>query len=225
MIITIDGYSSCGKSTFAKNIARELKILYVDSGAMYRGVTLFCIENEFIGKDFFKKDLLIKNLSSIQLSFSFSQNDGTSQRLMLNGKDVEEQIRSMKVSSHVSEVSTIREVRERMVQLQRNYGKNQSIVMDGRDIGTVVFPGAELKIFMTAELNVRAFRRHKELLEKGIKLDFEEVKLNLAERDRIDSSREFSPLSKAKDAILLDNSEMTMEDQMKWFRNIISTIK
>lgn len=219
MIIAIDGHSSCGKSSFAKMISAELDFLYIDSGAMYRAVTLFSIENHFIINKILDKEKLLGSLENISIEFEHG-NDHSSRDLLLNGANVEEKIRGMEVSSFVSEVSRIKEVRERMVILQRELSRNRSVVMDGRDIGTVVFPDAELKIFMTASLEVRAERRFLELQQKGKAADFDQVMNNLAERDRIDQSRDVSPLKKADDAYILDNSEMTMEDQMVWFRKL-----
>lgn len=224
MIIAIDGHSSCGKSSFAKRIAEELRFIYIDSGAMYRGVTLFCLENEIIKEKTVDTQKLIKLLPGIKLSFK-KLNNNTTQDLFLNGENVEDKIRSMEVSSVVSEVSKIKEVRDQMVILQRRLSQNHSVVMEGRDIGTIVFPGADIKIFMTASLEVRVQRRTLELQEKGIQVTSEEVRANLAERDRIDQGREFSPLVRAKDAILLDNSEMSPDDQMIWFRKIMGDRK
>ena len=220
MIIAIDGHSSCGKSSFAKRIASELSFLYIDSGAMYRAVTLFCIENDLKKMNSVNIPGLISKLDQINIEFR-SRETEANQEVYLNGINIEKEIRSMLVSSMVSEVSKIPEVREQMVFLQRKLTESKSVVMDGRDIGTVVFPNAEIKIFMTASLKVRAQRRYLELKEKGIKADMKSVKANLAERDEIDQGREISPLKMAEDAILLDNSEMTMEDQMQWFRKLM----
>ena len=220
MIIAIDGHSSCGKSSFAKRIASELSFLYIDSGAMYRAVTLFCIENDLKKMNSVNIPGLISKLDQINIEFR-SRETEANQEVYLNGINIEKESRSMLVSSMVSEVSKIPEVREQMVFLQRKLTESKSVVMDGRDIGTVVFPNAEIKIFMTASLKVRAQRRYLELKEKGIKADMKSVKANLAERDEIDQGREISPLKMAEDAILLDNSEMTMEDQMQWFRKLM----
>lgn len=220
MIIAIDGHSSCGKSSFAKKIAEELNFLYIDSGAMYRAVTLYSVENGLIQEDVVDTHDLIASLSLIKIEFR-KETGMQFHQVYLNDKNVEKKIRSMEISELVSEVSKIREVRERMVILQRQFSMDNSVVMDGRDIGTVVFPEAELKIFMTARLEIRAHRRFLELKEKGMDTDLDEVKNNLAERDRIDQGREVSPLRKAEDAIVLDNSFMTMDDQMIWFRNLM----
>lgn len=198
--------------------------MYIDSGAMYRGVTLFCIENEIIKEKKIDTQKLIKLLPEIKLSFkNFDSN--SIQDLFLNGENVECKIRSMEVSSVVSEVSKIKEVRDQMVILQRKLSQNHSVVMEGRDIGTTVFPEADIKIFMTASLEVRAQRRTQELQANGIQVTREEVMANLVERDRIDQGREFSPLVKARDAILLDNSDMSPDDQMIWFRKIMEERK
>ncbi|MCF8227089.1 MAG: (d)CMP kinase [Bacteroidales bacterium] len=217
LIVAIDGHSSTGKSTFAKLIARELNYIYVDTGAMYRAVTLQCIEKGFFDKgDEPQTEPIIKELDHIHVSFRRNSETGVNETCLGN-RVVEKEIRTMAVSAHVSYISTIREVREKMVMLQREIGEGGGVVMDGRDIGTVVYPEAEIKIFMTAEEEVRAERRRKELEEKGMDTDFEKVLENIRKRDRIDSGREVSPLKKAEDAVLLDNSDMTIDDQMKWF--------
>ena len=214
IIIAIDGYSSCGKSTFAKQIARSLNYIYIDSGAMYRAVALFCIRNNCILGDKPDIDKLKTRLNSIEISFRRNTNDKI--ETCLNGENVEEQIRGVEVSEVVSYISKVKEVRQRLVQLQRELGKKKGIVMDGRDIGTVVFPQAELKIFMTANVDVRAERRYKELKEKGIDIDFEDIKRNIEERDYNDANRDVSPLKQAADAKVLDNSYMAVEEQMIW---------
>lgn len=217
IIIAIDGPSSSGKSTFAKAIARELGYLYIDSGAMYRAVTLFAMENKLINHDEPDVPALISALD--QITIEFRQKAGADrQETFLNGTNVENEIRSIEVSAFVSPVSKIREVRLKMVELQRVLGKDKGIVMDGRDIGTVVFPEAEMKIFLTCGLEARAQRRFKELKEKGMEVSYKEVLHNISERDRIDQAREESPLRQAPDAVLLDNSVMTPEEQMDWFR-------
>jgi CMP/dCMP kinase len=210
--IAIDGHSSCGKSTLAKALARELGYTFIDSGAMYRGIALFSLRNGLINEGVSNKSSLIEQLPFITIAFS-NTNNGT-QSLILNGENVEEAIRTPEVASVVSSVAAIPEVREKLVQEQRKMGKNGGIVMDGRDIGTVVFPDAELKLFVTADPDVRAQRRFKELQDKGIKTSFEEVRSNLLERDHIDSTRATSPLLQAEDAILLDTSNLTREEQL-----------
>jgi CMP/dCMP kinase len=220
LIIAVDGHSSCGKSTFAKAIAEKLGYLYVDSGAMYRAITLFCMEKNLIVGEKVDQEGLKKLLPAISIEFKPSLMDGK-QEIWLNGSNVEEAIRRPSVSEKVSIISKIREVRQQMVKLQRNIGRNKGIVMDGRDIGTVVFPEADIKIFMTASLEVRTERRYKELIAKGIRVSKEEVMNNLDTRDRIDSSREESPLRQAPDAYLLDNSYMNPGEQMVWFQKLI----
>ena len=216
--ITLDGNSSCGKSTYAKQIAKELGYSYVDSGAMYRAVTLAALEQGlFEGTDAPATELVEALLNKIELDFRFNRERQRSE-IYLNNRMVEDVIRGMEVSGHVSYISAISSVRRKMVEYQRKLGMNKGIVMDGRDIGTVVFPDAEMKIFLTASLDVRAERRYKELLEKGMDADLETVRDNLQKRDHIDSNRKNSPLRQAEDALLLDNSELTVEQQMEWFR-------
>jgi len=217
--ITVDGYSSCGKSTFAKAIAAELGYLYIDSGAMYRAVTLFCLRRGLVNGGVADVSSVISALHLIQISFRPDGETGYFETL-LNGESVEREIRDRAVSDNVSAVSTIAEVRTKLVDLQQGMGAGGGIVMDGRDIGTVVFPDAELKIFMTATPEVRAQRRYLELVSKGMPADFDAVVKNINERDRIDSSREVSPLRQADDAVVLDNSDMTPDEQMKWFRKL-----
>jgi cytidylate kinase len=219
IIITLDGYSSCGKSTFAKAIAAELGYLYIDSGAMYRAVTLFCLRKGIVAGGVADVNRIISVLPEINISFSPGRETGYFETL-LNGESVEREIRDRAVSDNVSAVSTIAEVRSKLVELQRGMGAGGGIVMDGRDIGTVVFPGAELKIFMTASPEVRAQRRYLELVSKGLPADLDAVVKNITDRDRIDSSRDVSPLRQADDAVVLDNSDMTPEEQMKWFRKL-----
>lgn len=215
IIIAIDGHSSCGKSTIAKGLARRLNYIYVDSGAMYRAVTLFCMNEGLIVNEVVDEDALKDRIGNIHISF---KNDPETQlnRTFLNAVDVEEEIRSMEVVKYVSPVSAIKFVREEMVRQQRKMGLNKGIVMDGRDIGTVVFPNAELKIFVTARPEVRAQRRHLEFASKGKDVAFEAVLSNLQARDHYDSNRKESPLRKAEGAIVLDNSEMTIEEQLQW---------
>ena len=220
IIIAIDGYSSCGKSTFAKAIARELGYLYVDSGAMYRAVTLYCMRNGLVSKKAIRTDQIISSLSDININFVYNP-DKALYETFLNSQNVENEIRSIPVSAYVSRISQIPEVRTRMVQLQREIGVLKGIVMDGRDIGTVVFPDAEIKIFMTASVDIRARRRFDELSGKGEKVDLEEVKRNIIARDIADENRDISPLRRAEDAIVLDNSRMTVAQQMEWVREVI----
>jgi cytidylate kinase len=219
IIITVDGYSSCGKSTFAKAISADLGYLYIDSGAMYRAVTLFCHRRGYVTGGVADIAGIISVLPEIKITFRINPDTGFNETL-LNGEKVERELRDRAVSDNVSAVSTIAEVRKKLVELQRTAGERGGIVMDGRDIGTVVFPQAELKIFMTASPAVRAKRRYLELVEKGLQADIAAVEKNINERDRIDSTREISPLRKADDAVVLDNSEMTVREQMVWFRKL-----
>jgi CMP/dCMP kinase len=220
LIIAIDGFSSCGKSTFARMIAGRLGYIYIDSGAMYRAVTLYSIENNIIQDGKIDNFMLIDSLNNISIEFRLNQTNGSSE-IILNGRNVENRIRMQDVSDSVSQISRISEVREKMVNIQRKMGENRSIVMDGRDIGTVVFPRADLKIFMTADPHVRALRRYKEMMEKGLKANLEDIEKNINERDFLDSTRTDSPLKQADDSILLDNTNMTLDEQMKWFMRII----
>jgi len=220
LIIAIDGYSSCGKSTFARAIAKELNYIFIDSGAMYRAVTLYCLRRGFVGSDKLDTFGIIRELNDIHIEFVYNPDIGENETFM-NSENVEKEIRGIEVSSHVSMISQIQEVRSRMVELQRQIGVFRGIVMDGRDIGTVVFPDADLKIFMTASVDVRAKRRYDELKNKGINVDFEEVRENIIARDITDENRDISPLRKADDAIVLDNSRMTVEEQMVWVRQMI----
>ena len=215
IIIAIDGYSSTGKSSFAKIIANEFSFQYLDSGALYRGVTLFAIENGYIGDDnTINVPELDKALNDLDLHFGPK---GT----YIGERCIEMEIRSMEVAGKVSPIATVAEVRDFVDRKLREFGRNGRIVMDGRDIGTTVFPNAELKIFMTADPLVRAKRRADEMEAKGMNADLKEVLKNLQERDYIDSHREVSPLTQAEDAIVLDNSHMTMEDQLNWLKGII----
>jgi len=220
LIIAIDGHSSCGKSSFAKAVAKELGYLYIDSGAMYRAVTLYAIRNGLIKNRQPDLAAIEEHLPVIRVDFRYNT-DAILYETFLNGENVEALIRNMEVSENVSEISKIKSVRSHLVALQREIGKKKGIVMDGRDIGTVVFPDADVKIFMTASLEVRAMRRYKELQEKNIPASLEEIKENLAQRDFIDQNREESPLRKADDAIALDNSNMTPVQQMQWFKIIV----
>ncbi|QOD60901.1 (d)CMP kinase [Polaribacter haliotis] len=212
--IAIDGFSSTGKSTIAKLIAKKYNYIYVDTGAMYRAVTLFAKQNNFVGKDFLEKDKLISKLKNVSLSFKFNEELGFAE-MFLNDKNIEREIRSLEVSQLVSKVATISEVRKKLVAEQQNMGENSGIVMDGRDIGTVVFPNAELKLFMTASADKRATRRYKELIDRGDNVSFKDILFNVEERDRIDSTRKDSPLLKAEDAIEIDNSDMGIKEQFE----------
>ncbi|MCL4156649.1 UNVERIFIED_CONTAM: hypothetical protein GTU68_039977 [Idotea baltica] len=205
--IAIDGFSSTGKSTLAKQLAKALGYVYVDTGAMYRAVTLFAMHNGFIGGTNENINALIKLLPKIRLKFQYNEDN------------VEKEIRTLDVSKYVSRIAEIEQVRYKLVDLQKRMGKEKGIVMDGRDIGTVVFPDAELKIFMTASPEKRAYRRYKELLDRGEKVKYEEVLENVEKRDYIDSNREFSPLSKANDAIVFDNSDMGLKEQFERIHN------
>lgn len=220
LIIAIDGYSSCGKSTFAKAIARELKYLYIDSGAMYRAVTLFCIRKGYVSEDNLDMQGILTDLPDIHISFIYNP-DRMEYETFLNSENVETDIRGFEVSSHVSRISQIHQIRARMVELQRQIGVFKGIVMDGRDIGTVVFPDADIKIFMTASVDIRAKRRFDELKEKNIDIEFDEIRNNIIARDIADENRDISPLRKAGDALLLDNTRMSVADQMDWIRKII----
>lgn len=220
IIIAIDGYSSTGKSTFAKLIASEFGFLYLDSGALYRGVTLYAMEHGII-KDDNSIDLGKLKSALTDLDIRFRSSDKGS-LTCIGDRCVEKEIRTLAVSDKVSPIAAVPQVREYVDRKLREFGKKKRIVMDGRDIGTTVFPEAELKIFMTASPEVRAERRLKELLAKGENVSYEDVLHNLAERDRIDSSRETSPLAKADDALILDNSDMTLDDQIKWVKAVLA---
>lgn len=217
--IAIDGHSSCGKSTMAKKLASHLGYVYVDTGAMYRSVTLFALRNGMFNEDgSVKVEELESRMNEIEVGFRFNEETGKADAY-LNGENVEKEIRLMEVSNHVSPIATIPFVREAMVDQQRRMGKDKGIVMDGRDIGTTVFPDAELKIFVTASAEVRAQRRYDELIGKGEEANYEEILKNVIERDYIDSHREVSPLRQAEDAILLDNSNMTIPEQNAWLED------
>ncbi|MFP4555680.1 MAG: (d)CMP kinase [Bacteroidales bacterium] len=221
--IAVDGYSSCGKSTFAKAIAKKVNYLYIDSGAMYRAVTLACIRNGIADNSGVNEQLLPQLLNDITVGFTPDKN-AEGWLTTLNGEVVEGDIRSLKVSNLVSPISALPIVRQKMTQQQQKMGERKGIVMDGRDIGTVVFPNAELKIFMTADPKIRAQRRLNELRQKGQDVDFETILKNIEERDHIDRNRTVAPLKQAKDAIVLDNSNMTVEQQMVWFDDVFSKI-
>ncbi|WP_091406062.1 (d)CMP kinase [Aquimarina amphilecti] len=219
IIIAIDGYSSTGKSTVARQLAKELGYIYVDTGAMYRAVTLYAMQQGFIDENQFDKDALAKNLHLINIRFEVSSSTGLAE-VFLNDVNVEKEIRTLKVSRQVSPVAAISSVRRKLVEQQQLMGKNSGIVMDGRDIGTVVFPNAELKLFMTATAKDRAERRYKELIERGEDVTYEDVLKNVVNRDHIDSTRKDSPLRKADDAIKIDNSNLTLVEQFDQILNI-----
>lgn len=223
IVIAIDGFSSCGKSTFAKAIAKRLGYLYIDSGAMYRVVTLELLRRGLIKDGAVNTSMLQSVLKDISIGFSYDPVK-MAYHTTLNGEVVEDEIRSPQVANHVSLVAAIPAVRTRLVELQRELGKRKGIVMDGRDIGTVVFPDAELKIFMTADPVVRARRRLKELQEKGLNVTFDEVLKNIEERDYIDQNRDVAPLRKADDALILDNTNMTVEQQMEWVEDLVKRL-
>lgn len=218
--IAIDGHSSCGKSTMAKNLAKEIGYVYVDTGAMYRAVTLFAMRNHLFNADgSIKEAELQQRLDEIHIDQKLvTTPEGGIGKVatFLNGEDVEQEIRTMEVSSHVSPIAALAFVRQKLVEQQQQMGANGGIVMDGRDIGTVVFPHAELKIFVTASAEVRAQRRYDELKGKGMPADYDDIYRNVVERDRIDSTRAVAPLKQAADAILLDNSHMTIPEQQSW---------
>ena len=219
--IAIDGFSSTGKSTVARQLAKELGYVYVDTGAMYRAVALYAIRNSLITDSSFNKGGLIAQLPEIYLNFVFDEKLGYA-AIYLNGENVEEEIRTMEVSQYVSKVATVSEVREKLVSLQKMMGREKGMVMDGRDIGTVVFPNAELKIFMTASAEKRAKRRYLELQGNKQKVSYEEVLKNVEERDYLDTTRKDSPLVKAEDAVEVDNSEMGIDEQ---FEIILKLVK
>ena len=215
IIIAVDGFSSCGKSTFAKTIAAKLGYIFIDTGAMYRAVTLYAIRHGAIVSGVIDEDAVVRLLDQIEISFRFNPERGASD-IYVNGERVEGLIRSIEVSNMVSPVSAIGAVREKLVAMQQAMGRERGVVMDGRDIGTVVFPDAELKIYMTADPKVRAQRRYDELTAKGDKVTLEQIERNVVERDKADMSRKISPLRQAEDAVVLDNSHMTVEEQMEW---------
>ncbi len=223
IIIAIDGYSSCGKSSFAKAIAAKLGYIFIDTGAMYRGVTLWAKRHGMVDGPRVDEARLAEALPAIDISFAYNE-ERKAGDLILCGENVEAQIRTIEVSDAVSRVSAIPAVRARMVAMQQAMGRDKGVVMDGRDIGTTVFPDAELKIFMTASVDVRAERRYKELAAKGENVTLEEVRRNVMERDRIDETRTESPLRRADDALLLDNSSMTVDEQMDWVDTILKGI-
>ena len=219
--IAIDGYSSTGKSTLAKQLAEHLGYVYVDTGAMYRAVTLFAMQNGYIDKEFLDKETLIQSLPAVKLEFRLNEESGIAD-MYLNGENVEDEIRTINVSNFVSRIAEISEVRSKLVREQQKMGEKKGIVMDGRDIGTVVFPNADLKIFMTSSPETRAQRRYDELVAKKQEVTYEEVFDNVKNRDHIDTSRKDSPLKKADDAVEIDNSELTREEQ---FAKVVSLVQ
>lgn len=221
IIIAIDGFSSTGKSTVAKQIAQHYGYVYVDTGAMYRAITLFAMEMGYIDQNFFDKESLINNLSQIKIHFEYNPSLGFAE-VFLNNRNVEKEIRTLEVSNFVSKIAEISEVRAKLVEQQQAMGTEKGIVMDGRDIGTVVFPTAEVKIFMTASAQTRAQRRYDELISIGQNIQFEDVLKNVQERDYIDTHREDSPLVKANDAIEIDNSNLSREEQLAQIISIIN---
>jgi len=218
--IAIDGYSSTGKSTIAKELATKLAYVYVDSGAMYRAITLFAMNHKYISTTHFDVNKLISNLDKANLRFEFNPSLGYAE-MILNDKNVENEIRTLEVSNLVSKVSATSEVRKKLVAIQKEIGKNKGVVMDGRDIGTVVFTDAELKIFMTSSARTRAQRRFDELIEKGQQVSYDEVFQNVVERDHVDTNRKDSPLVKAEDAIEIDNSDLTKEQQFEMILDLV----
>lgn len=221
IVIAIDGFSSCGKSTFAKMIAARLGYIFIDTGAMYRAVTLYALENGAIQNGMVNEQKLKELLDRIAIKFRFNPQRGASD-IYVDGEWVEGKIRTIEVSNLVSAVSQIPEVRTKLVAMQQEMGRDKGVVMDGRDIGTVVFPDAELKLFMTADPHIRALRRYEELREKGDNVSLAEIEQNIIDRDRADQSRAISPLRQAEDAVVLDNSYMTLEEQMEWlFRETV----
>ena len=223
IIIAIDGYSSCGKSTLAKALAARLGYAYIDSGAMYRCVTLYALDHGIIKDQRFEEKEIIKILPKLNISFQFNPHTKTNETF-LNGENVEKQIRTLEVAAMVSKVSAVKEVRAHMAAIQRKLGRNKGIVMDGRDIGTHIFPDAELKIFMTADTDVRVQRRLDELNSKGMHVEKNEVKMNLLQRDFDDTHRKENPLVKAKDCIVLDNSELSKEEQLDYVLKLINDL-
>lgn len=221
--IAIDGFSSTGKSTLAKQLAKHLGYIYVDTGAMYRAVAFFAMQNNLISSDSFNKVELVNQLKDIMLEFKFNTDLGFAE-MYLNGDNVEKAIRTIEVSGFVSKVAEVSEVRAKLVDQQQEMGKNKAIVMDGRDIGTVVFPDAELKVFMTASASTRAQRRYDELLQKGDVVTYEEVLKNVEERDYIDTHREDSPLVMASDAVEIDNSYLNREEQFEAVLDLVNNI-
>ncbi|MBE6177159.1 MAG: (d)CMP kinase [Rikenellaceae bacterium] len=223
IVIAIDGFSSCGKSTFAKAIAARLGYIFIDTGAMYRAVTLYALEHGAIRSGIVHEEEVVALLNQISITFRFNPERGASD-IYVNGDRVEGKIRTIEVSNCVSAVSAIAQVRTMLVRMQQEMGRRRGVVMDGRDIGTVVFPDAELKIFMTADPHVRAQRRYDELTAKGDRVSLEEIEQNVRDRDYQDMHRAISPLRQADDAIVLDNSAMTVEEQMEWVMERIAAL-
>jgi cytidylate kinase len=221
--VAIDGYSSCGKSTLAKQLAQKLNYNYIDTGAMYRAVTIYCLRNDIIRDSIVDKPKLVECLNEIEVSFIYNTVTKISE-VFLNGEHVEKEIRTMQVANNVSAISSIKEVREKMVVLQREMGKNKGVIMDGRDIGSHVFPNAELKLFMTADTDVRTQRRLDELMSKGEHHSFEDVKRNLEKRDHDDTTRKENPLIQAEDAVVLDNTDLTKEEQLNFVLKLINDL-
>jgi cytidylate kinase len=221
--IAIDGFSACGKSTLAKALAKKLNYVFIDSGAMYRGVTLFAIENNIIQGDSIDVKKLVAQLTNIVISFGTADNNGN-RSLLLNGIDVSEKIRSIAVAQKVSEIAAIKEVRVALVKQQQQIGETGGVIMDGRDIGTVVFPTAELKLFLTADSNIRTQRRFDEMQAKGDATSFEAIAENLAHRDHLDKTRKESPLVQAEDAIVLDNSYLNQEEQLLFVMKLVDEL-
>lgn len=221
IIIAIDGYSSCGKSTLAKQLAKQLNYIYVDTGAMYRAVALYALENKLITSDFFDEKGLIQQLDKINVSFKFNAQLNTSETY-LNGKNIEKEIRGIVISNLVSKIAKVKEVRKKLVELQQEIGKEKGLIMDGRDIGSVVFPNAELKIFMTAAFEIRAKRRFDELKAKGDNTSYEAVLENIVSRDDDDTSRTENPLIKADDAVVIDNSSINQEEQFEFVMKLVA---
>ena len=224
LTIAIDGFSSSGKSTFAKKIAARLGYVFIDSGAMYRAVTLYAIDNGIIRNGILDEDTLVRSLDDIRMDFRFNPARGVSD-IYLNGDRADGKIRTIEVSNFVSEVSRIGAVREKLVAIQREIGREGGVVMDGRDIGTVVFPDADLKIFLTADPAVRAERRYEELKAAGQEVSLADIERNIRERDHLDQTRKISPLRQAPDALVLDNSRMTPDEQMAWVEERLAGIK
>lgn len=222
LTIAIDGHSSCGKSTVAKDLAKILSIAYIDTGAMYRAVTLYALQKNLMQKGVIQLNELIRHLPSIQISFKWNAEE-KSNETFLNQISVEQEIRNLEVSRHVSAISAVGEVRLAMVKQQQALGKTHSIVMDGRDIGTVVFPNAQLKLFMTASPEIRAQRRFDELQQKGETVAYESILHNVVQRDHLDSTRAESPLKQAPDALVLDNSHMSVAQQLEWVLRLLAT--
>lgn len=224
IIIAVDGYSSTGKSTMSRDLAHRLGYVYIDSGAMYRAVTQYALGNGMVIDGIIDKDALVCALPEIRISFQPKAGADGKQHTLLNGRDIEHQIRDIEVSSFVSHIAEIPEVREHLVKLQQDFGKDKGVVMDGRDIGTTVFPDAEMKVFVEASAEERARRRLREMKDDGDTVTYEEVLFNIQERDRIDTTRAISPLRKAPDAHVLDNDNMTHEQQMDWLLNLYNEI-